>query len=73
MPALRVLPGVTTPAASARHLAAFARGTTHPDLRGGYVELGRVTESSRLSHDRVAEDRLWEVAEQLTATSADHS
>ncbi len=46
MPALRVLPGVTTPQASARHLAAFALGATHPDLRGGYVDLGRVTRSS---------------------------
>ncbi|MCX6464595.1 MAG: short-chain dehydrogenase [Pseudonocardiales bacterium] len=67
LPVLRVLPGVTTPAASARHLADFALGRVHADLRGGYVELGRVTRSSPASHDRAAEDRLWEVAEQLTA------
>lgn len=66
LPALRVLPGVTTPEASARHLADLALGRTHPDLRGGYVEIGRVTRSSPASHDRAAEDRLWEVAEQLT-------
>lgn len=67
LPALRVLPGVTTPAASARHLADLALGRTHAGLRGGYVDLGRVTRSSPASHDRAAEDRLWDVVEQLTA------
>jgi NAD(P)-dependent dehydrogenase (short-subunit alcohol dehydrogenase family) len=67
MPALRVLPGVTTPAASARHLAALALGTVHADLRGGYVELGRVISSSPASYDRAREERLWEVADSLTS------
>ena len=70
LPALRVLPGVTTPRASARHLAALALGETHPALRGGYVDLGRETRSSPASHDRAAEDRLWEVAEELCASGA---
>jgi hypothetical protein len=67
MPALRALPCVTTPAASARHLAALALGTVHADLRGGYVELGRVVSSSPASYDRAREERLWEVADSLTS------
>ncbi|WDZ86228.1 SDR family NAD(P)-dependent oxidoreductase [Micromonospora cathayae] len=70
LPALRVLPGVTTPAASARHLAALALGRTHPDLRGGYASLGRVTRSSPASYDRDREDRLWQVLEDLTGREA---
>lgn len=66
IPALRVLPGVTTPSASARHLAAMTLGHTHTDLRGGYVSLGRVSRSSPASHDRQREDRLWQVLEELT-------
>jgi hypothetical protein len=69
LPALRFLPGVTTPRASAEHLAAFARGATHRDLRGGYVDLGRETRSSPASYDRAAQDRLWEVAEELTGAA----
>lgn len=67
LPVLRVLPGVTTPRASARHLAALALGEAHPTLRGGYVDIGRETRSSPASYDRAAEDRLWEVAEELCA------
>jgi NAD(P)-dependent dehydrogenase (short-subunit alcohol dehydrogenase family) len=66
MPALRVLPGVTSPAASARKLAALAMGDVHGDLQGSYVEVGRVKRSSPASYDRTAEDRLWQVAEELT-------
>lgn len=67
MPGLRVLPGVTSPATSARHLAAPALGETHPALRGGYVEIGRVIRSSPASHDETREARLWQVLEDLTA------
>jgi NAD(P)-dependent dehydrogenase (short-subunit alcohol dehydrogenase family) len=66
MPALRVLPGVTSPAASAQKLAALAMGDVHGDLQGSYVEAGRVKRSSPASYDRAAEDRLWQVAEELT-------
>ena len=65
LPVLRVLPGVTTPRASARHLAALALGDAHRELRGGYVDIGREARSSPASYDRAAEDRLWEVAEEL--------
>ncbi|HZG92642.1 MAG TPA: SDR family NAD(P)-dependent oxidoreductase [Pseudonocardia sp.] len=72
LPALRVLPGVTTPRASARHLAALALGEAHADLRGGYVDIGRETRSSDASYDLAREDRLWDVAEELTTTAAPH-
>jgi NAD(P)-dependent dehydrogenase (short-subunit alcohol dehydrogenase family) len=67
MPVLTVLPGVATPARSARLLAGFALGESHPDLRGGYVSLSRATRSSPASYDEAREERLWEVAESLTA------
>ena len=70
LPVLRVLPGVTTPQASARHLAALALGDAHAELRGGYVDIGRETRSSPASYDRAAEDRLWDVAEELCAAGA---
>jgi NAD(P)-dependent dehydrogenase (short-subunit alcohol dehydrogenase family) len=70
LPALRVLPRVTTPRASARHLAALALGEAHPDLRGGYVELGREARPSDATHDVARQDRLWEVAEDVTRAPA---
>jgi NAD(P)-dependent dehydrogenase (short-subunit alcohol dehydrogenase family) len=70
LPVLRVLPGVTSPAASARHLAAFALGAAHPGLAGGYVDLGRVTRSSPASYDRAREDRLWTVLEEMALAAA---
>src|SRR2546430_9305613 len=41
-----LLPGVTSPHASARHLAAFALDHTHQDLSHRYVEAARPTRSS---------------------------
>jgi NAD(P)-dependent dehydrogenase (short-subunit alcohol dehydrogenase family) len=68
MPGMRVLPGVTSPAVSARHLAALTLGEAHPELRGGYVSIGRVTRSSPASYDEAREARLWQVLEEMTAT-----
>ncbi|SDQ67215.1 hypothetical protein [Quadrisphaera sp. DSM 44207] len=65
LPALTPLPGWTTPRRSAHHLTALAAGAAHPDLDGGYVELGRVGRSSAESCDAGREQRLWEVLEQL--------
>ena len=70
LPVLRVLPGVTSPDRSARHLAALVLRERHTDLRGGYVELGRARRSSPASYDEAREDRLWEVCEQLAAVPA---
>lgn len=68
-PALRLLPGVTSPQGSARHLAALALD----EVEGGrYVELGRTGRTGRsspVSHDRQRAERLWEVAEALTGLS----
>ncbi len=73
LPVLRVLPGVTTPTNSARHLADLALGTAHPALRGGYVDIGRVARSSDASYDRAREDRLLAVADELTAAASRRS
>jgi len=70
LPVLRLLPGVTSPHATARHLAAFALDQTHRDLRGGYVETARVTRSSPASYDVANEDRLWDVVEKLATAPA---
>lgn len=53
----------------ARHLAALALGETHGDLRGGYVEIAKVTRSSPASYNVGRADRLWDVAEELTAAT----
>ena len=71
MPGLRVLPGVTSPDRSSRHLAGLVLGERHAALRGGYVELGRARRSSPASYDAAREDRLWEVCEELAAQAAD--
>lgn len=68
-PALRALPGVTSPARSARTLA-FALGETHPELRGGYVQIARAIAPSAASFDQGRQARLWWVCEQLTGLSA---
>jgi NAD(P)-dependent dehydrogenase (short-subunit alcohol dehydrogenase family) len=70
LPALRLLPVVTTPAASARHLAAFALGEVHRELRGGNVERHRIARTSPASYDTTREDRLWEAAEWLIGVAA---
>lgn len=65
LPAMRVLPGVTSPAASARHLAAFALGAVAPDLRGGCMALGREVRTSPASYDPERGERLWQVCQEL--------
>ena len=67
MPTLTFLPGWSTPSRSADHLASLALGATHPDLNGGYVELGKARPSAPESYDAARESRLWDVLEQLTA------
>jgi NAD(P)-dependent dehydrogenase (short-subunit alcohol dehydrogenase family) len=73
LPVLRVLPGVTTPTNSARHLADLALGAAHGDLRGAYVAIGRAARSSDASYDRAREDRLLAVADELTAAASTRS
>ncbi len=66
LPALRVLPRVTTPQRSARALADLVLGRTHAGLRGGYVTLGEVDEPSAASFDPQRERELWQVCTELT-------
>ncbi|WP_179224494.1 SDR family NAD(P)-dependent oxidoreductase [Geodermatophilus pulveris] len=70
LPALRVLPRVTTPRRSARALADLVLGRTHPRLRAGYVVLGEVTEPSPAAHDPARERELWQVCAELTGVPA---
>ncbi|WP_435738669.1 SDR family NAD(P)-dependent oxidoreductase [Cellulosimicrobium sp. PMB13] len=58
-PLLAVLPRVTTPAASSRHLAALADGSRHVPT-GAYVSGGRVVASSAASHDEEVARRLYD-------------
>jgi NAD(P)-dependent dehydrogenase (short-subunit alcohol dehydrogenase family) len=57
--ALRVLPGVTSPAASARTLAALATGEAWEGRTGIYVSLDRERAASVQARDVAAQDRLW--------------
>jgi NAD(P)-dependent dehydrogenase (short-subunit alcohol dehydrogenase family) len=52
MPAMRVLPGATSPANTARHAVELAMGDAHADLHDGYVEIGRVTRAESRTFDR---------------------
>lgn len=66
LPALRVLPRVTTPRRSARALADLVLGRTHAGLRGGYVVVGRVEQPSAESRDPARERELWRACAELT-------
>lgn len=72
MPAMTFLPGWSTPRRSANHLTALALGDVHPDLSGGYVELGQVRRSSPESYDTAREQQLWEYLEGLSARPRSH-
>ncbi|MDT0306577.1 SDR family NAD(P)-dependent oxidoreductase [Streptomyces sp. DSM 44917] len=60
----RVLPGVTSPRAAARRLAAAAIGEA-PGPSGSHLAGGRVTRSSPASYDREREEDLWATAARL--------
>lgn len=63
------LPGTSTPERSGAVLAELALGLRFGDLRAGYVDIDQVTRASDESHDEGREARLWEVLEQLDATT----
>jgi NAD(P)-dependent dehydrogenase (short-subunit alcohol dehydrogenase family) len=69
LPALRVLPGVMSPAASGRLLARLLSSPSFAHLRGDYVLLRRVTRSSPESYDPERETELWATAARLTGLS----
>lgn len=51
MPAMRMLPGATSVPVTARHAVALGLGDEHPELHGGYVEIGRRTEPEAVTRD----------------------
>lgn len=65
MPALTVLPGVTTPSHSGEMLARFALGIDHTTLAGGYVEIERQTSASAESSDPARARALFEACSSL--------
>lgn len=71
LPLLSLTPAATTPARSAAHLADLALGRAHPQLRGGYVDQGRVRPAADAAYDIARQDRLWQVCEQLTTVGAE--
>ena len=63
LPAMRIVPGVSTPTRSAAHLAAFATGTSdfpENELRAAYVEIDHPVPSSRQSYDEAREFELFD-------------
>ncbi|WP_104164581.1 hypothetical protein [Arthrobacter sp. SX1312] len=59
MPAMSVLPGASTPRATARHAVRLALGDAHGSLNGGYVEIGRVTRAEPVTFATDRRERLW--------------
>lgn len=69
LPAMRVVPGVSTPKRSATHLSAIATANTpipEADLRGGYVEIDRLVPSSPDSYNPEREYELFEFLNSTT-------
>ncbi|MBG6224871.1 NAD(P)-dependent dehydrogenase (short-subunit alcohol dehydrogenase family) [Arthrobacter sp. CAN_A2] len=59
MPAMSVLPGASTPRATARHAVRLALGNAHGSLNDGYVEIGRVTRAEPVTFATDRRERLW--------------
>ncbi|WP_067445750.1 SDR family NAD(P)-dependent oxidoreductase [Nocardia alba] len=69
LPAMRVVPGVSTPKRSATNLTAIATANTpipEVDLRGGYVEIDHLVPSSPDSYDPEREHELFEFLDTTT-------
>lgn len=67
MPAMSILPGATTPTTTGRHAVELALGDVHPDLHGGYVEIGRVTTAAPSTRLPARQAELWSWLEQVTS------
>lgn len=70
-PALRVLPGMTTPAASGRVVADLAVGPRWEGRSGVYVSLDRVRDASVQARDVAGQARLWAESLELLAIAPD--
>jgi NAD(P)-dependent dehydrogenase (short-subunit alcohol dehydrogenase family) len=67
LPALRVLPGVTSPEHSAIQLGELLTGRAHPGAVNSYFEIGRLKPASTESFDPVRERELFEVLDDKVA------
>jgi NAD(P)-dependent dehydrogenase (short-subunit alcohol dehydrogenase family) len=59
MPAMRVLPGATTPAITGRRAVDLALATAHPGVNDAYVEIGRITRVEPVTFDAQRRRALW--------------
>lgn len=66
MPALTILPGVTTPQRSSRCFADLLVGETFPTLDGGYVEIGRIKAASAESNNSARVEELMKTCDELS-------
>ncbi|WP_169815512.1 SDR family NAD(P)-dependent oxidoreductase [Nocardia inohanensis] len=76
LPAMRMVPGVSTPRRSAVHLTALATGTSSipvSTLRGAYVEIDRPVRSSAESYDEHRELELFDYLDSATGSQADET
>jgi NAD(P)-dependent dehydrogenase (short-subunit alcohol dehydrogenase family) len=67
MPALRVLPGVTSTSNSAERLARLTLGEEHAGVSNAYIEIGKLTAASKESDDPAREAALWDYCSTVTA------
>jgi NAD(P)-dependent dehydrogenase (short-subunit alcohol dehydrogenase family) len=70
MPALKILPGVSSTANSAERLARLTLGEEHAGITNAYIEIGKLTKASDASYDPQREKVLWEYCEQVTRGAA---
>jgi NAD(P)-dependent dehydrogenase (short-subunit alcohol dehydrogenase family) len=66
MPALKVLPGVSSTANSAERLARLTLGEEHAGISNAYIEIGKLSKASAASDDPARESALWDYCEQIT-------
>ncbi len=70
MPALKVLPGVTSTANSAERLARLTLGEEHAGITNAYIEIGKLSEASEASNNPQRERELWEYCANITSSTS---
>ncbi len=66
MPALKLLPGVSSTANSAERLARLVLAEEHGEAVNEYFEIGKLSKASAASNDPAREAALWQFCEQIT-------
>jgi NAD(P)-dependent dehydrogenase (short-subunit alcohol dehydrogenase family) len=64
---VNIVPGMSTTTKSGLYLACLAVGDDYPDLRGGYVEIDKLSKASDASFDTAREADLWAACEQMSS------